>query len=318
MNEFDAIARFFRWPTPTAALGPGDDCALWQVPAGQQLAISSDMLVSGRHFFADTDPEGLGHKALAVNLSDLAAMGAEPVAFTLALALPQIDVAWLEAFARGMRQLADAHACALIGGDTTAGPLTISITVLGHVPQGQALRRDGACVGDDIYVSGHLGDARLALQQALGQSPVGLNTEQTQAVFTRLERPTPRVGLGLGLRGLASAAMDLSDGLAGDLPHILHASGCGADIHLAQLPLSPTLRTLPTTDAQTLAANGGDDYELLFTAAPTQREAINTLSQQMNLPLTRIGCVTAQAGLRMLDEQSRDQSTALRGFDHFA
>ena len=318
MNEFDAIARFFHWPTPTAALGPGDDCALWQVPAGQQLAISSDMLVSGRHFFTDTDPEGLGHKALAVNLSDLAAMGAEPVAFTLALALPQIDVAWLEAFARGMRQLADANACALIGGDTTAGPLTISITVLGHVPQGQALRRDGACVGDDIYVSGHLGDARLALQQALGQSPVGLSGGQTQAVFTRLERPTPRVGLGLGLRGLASAAMDLSDGLAGDLPHILRASGCGADIHLAQLPLSPTLRTLPPKDAQTLAASGGDDYELLFTAAPTQREAINTLNQQLNLPLTRIGCVTAQAGLRMLDEQGRDQSTALRGFDHFA
>ena len=323
MNEFDAIARYFRWPTPSAALGAGDDCALWAVPEGQQLAISSDMLVSGRHFFADTDPYGLGHKALAVNLSDLAAMGARPVAFTLALALPQLDADWLSAFAQGMRDLAQAHGCELIGGDTTAGPLTISITVLGHVPVGAALRRDGARAGDDLYISGHIGDARLALQQRLSEgladaSPWVLSAADRAHLSQRLERPQARVALGLALRGVASAAMDLSDGLAGDLAHLLHASGCGATVRLADLPLSPVLRALPPHTAQTLAACGGDDYELLFCAPPSARAAIDDISQRLGLALTRVGCMDKQAGMRLLDTQGLDLAPSLRGFDHFA
>lgn len=317
MNEFDAIRRFFDWPAPTADLGVGDDAALWQVPSGHQLAVSSDMLVSGRHFFEDVDPEALGHKALAVNLSDMAAMGAQPVAFTLALALPQLDAHWLGGLARGMRALAEAHGCALIGGDTTAGPLNLSLTVLGHVPSGQALRRDGAAVGDDIYVSGCLGDARWALQQRQAQAwQVGAADQS--ALMARLERPQPRVALGLALRGVASAAMDLSDGLAGDLPHLLTASGCGARVALNALPLSPQLRTLPPKQAQDLAASGGDDYELLFCAPSTARSALAELAQTLALPLTRIGQTEAQGGLRLLDESGHDHAARLRGFDHFA
>lgn len=318
MTEFDAIQRFFRWPTPAASLGPGDDCALWEVPAGQQLAISSDMLVSGRHFFADTDPEGLGHKALAVNLSDLAAMGARPQAFTLALALPELNTDWLAAFSRGMRRLAEAHHCALIGGDTTAGPLNISITVLGHVPQGQALRRDGAQVGDDIYVSGSIGDARLALQHAL-QPPLSPWSDADQAYLRqRLERPSPRVDLGLALRGVATAAMDLSDGLAGDLPHLLKASACGAQVDLEALPLSTVLRQLPAPEAWTLAASGGDDYELLFTAPAHQRAAVAALGRQLDVPLTRIGHITSTPGLHWQSASGLQATSPLQGFDHFA
>lgn len=317
MNEFDAIRRFFDWPAPTADLGVGDDAALWRVPAGHQLAVSSDMLVAGRHFFDDVDPEALGHKALAVNLSDMAAMGAQPVAFTLALALPQLEAPWLAALARGMRRLADTHGCALIGGDTTAGPLNLSITVLGHVPNGQALRRDGAAVGDDIYVSGCLGDARWALQQHQARDwQVG--AADRSALMARLERPQPRVALGLALRGLASAAMDLSDGLAGDLAHLLTASGCGATVALNALPLSPQLRALPVEQAQALAASGGDDYELLFCAPSAARSALAELAQRLALPLTRVGQTEAHTGLRLLDVSGQDQAARLRGFDHFA
>jgi thiamine-monophosphate kinase len=318
MTEFDAIARYFRWPTPKATLGPGDDAALLSVPTGQTLAVSSDMLVQGRHFFANVDPYALGHKALAVNLSDLAAMGAQPVAFTLALALPELQPTWLAPLAQGMQALAQAHGCELIGGDTTAGPLTINITVFGHVPARQALRRDRAQIGDDIYVSGHLGDARLALLHRLGRWPEPLDQAAQTEVSARMDRPNPRVALGLALRGVAHAAMDLSDGLAGDIQHILRSSGVGARIHLDHLPLSSVLQDMPPAAAQELAANGGDDYELLFTATPDVRDVVAQIGIQVGLPITRIGAIEAAMGLRLLDAEGRDQSAQFHGFDHFA
>ena len=235
MGEFDLIARYFTHPARpdgAVALGVGDDCALLAPKPGMQLAISSDMLVEGRHFFPDVDPEALGHKALAVNLSDLAACGARPLAFTLALSLPRADEPWLAGFARGLMALANAHGCELVGGDTTQGPLKICITVFGEVPSGQALLRSGARPGDDIYVSGTLGDARLALEALRGRTT--LPADVLERARQRLERPTPRVALGQALRGVASSAMDLSDGLLGDLLHILKASGAGAciDTHI--------------------------------------------------------------------------------------
>ena len=228
MSEFDLIARYFTRPAARAVLGVGDDCALLLPSPGMQLAISSDMLVEGRHFFADVDPFSLGHKALAVNLSDLAACGARPLAFTLALALPRVDEAWLKPFSRGLLALADAHGCELVGGDTTQGPLNICITVFGEVPRGQALLRSGARAGDDLYVSGTLGDARLALEVLRGR--VAASAPVLAAARLRLEQPTPRVALGLALRGLATAAIDVSDGVLGDLGHILKLSGVGATV----------------------------------------------------------------------------------------
>ncbi|MBK5207006.1 MAG: thiamine-phosphate kinase, partial [Polaromonas sp.] len=215
MGEFELIARYFTRPAARAALGVGDDCALLQPKPGTQLAISSDMLVEDRHFFPDVDPFTLGHKALAVNLSDLAACGAKPLAFTLALALPRADDAWLAPFSRGLWALADAHGCELIGGDTTQGPLNICITVFGEVPKGQALLRSGAQAGDEVYVSGTLGDARLALEALRGR--VALPAEVLAQARRRLEQPTPRVALGQALRGVATATIDVSDGLLGDL-----------------------------------------------------------------------------------------------------
>src|SRR5437868_2059526 len=228
MGEFDLIARYFTRPARRSPLGVGDDCALLQPAPGMQLAVSTDLLVEGRHFLSTVDPRALGHKALAVNLSDLAACGAQPLAFTLSLALPRVDEAWLAGFSEGMFALADAHDCELVGGDTTAGPLAINITVFGEVPAGAALLRSGAQAGDDLWVSGTLGDARLALEAFRGT--VSLPQEVFDAARLRLERPQPRVALGLALRGLATAAIDVSDGLLGDLGHVLQRSGVGADV----------------------------------------------------------------------------------------
>ena len=227
-GEFELIRRFFERPAAAgrARLGIGDDCALLDVPGGESLAVSTDMLVEGRHFFPDVDPEALGHKALAVNLSDLAAMGARPLGFTLALALPAADEAWLEAFSRGLFALADAQGCELVGGDTTRGPLALCVTVHGTVPPALALRRDGARAGDDLWVSGALGAAALAVERRLRGEPV------PAGALARLDRPEPRVALGLGLRGLARAAIDLSDGLAGDLGHVLARSSAAAGVPL--------------------------------------------------------------------------------------
>lgn len=323
MGEFDLIARYFTRPVRRAALGVGDDCALLAPAPGMQLAISSDMLVEGRHFFADVDPEALGHKALAVNLSDLAACGAQPLAFTLALSLPRVDEAWLAGFSRGLLALADAHGCELVGGDTTQGPLNICITVFGEVPTGQALLRSGARPGDDLYVSGTLGDARLALEALLGHAP--LPAEVLARARQRLERPTPRIALGQALRGIASSAMDLSDGLLGDLSHILKASGVGAriDTHItsnliaekAYLSRGEGHFGLEFIRQCTLA--GGDDYELAFTAPPARRDAVAAASQASGTPVTRIGTVLAEPGLQLVDAQGQAVEHRYASFDHF-
>lgn len=324
MGEFDLIARYFTRPVRHAALGVGDDCALLAPRPGMQLAISSDMLVEGRHFFADVDPEALGHKALAVNLSDLAACGAKPLAFTLALALPRVDEAWLAGFSKGLLALADAHGCELVGGDTTQGPLNICITVFGEVPASQALLRSGARAGDDIYVSGTLGDARLALEALLGH--IHLPDELLAQARQRLERPTPRVALGLALRGIASSAMDVSDGLLGDFGHILKASGVGASIRTDEtikliaagaFPSSARGQFDPNILQQCTLA-GGDDYELLFTAPPQHRAAVAEAAAQSRTPVTRIGQVEAAPGLRLLDAQGMPVENRFASFDHFA
>lgn len=324
MGEFDLIARYFTRPVRRAALGVGDDCALLAPRPGMQLAISSDMLVEGRHFFADVDPEALGHKALAVNLSDLAACGARPLAFTLALALPRADEAWLAGFSKGLLALADAHGCELVGGDTTQGPLNICITVFGEVPAGQALLRSGARAGDDIYVSGTLGDARLALEALLGH--IHLPDELLAQARQRLERPTPRVALGLALRGIASSAMDVSDGLLGDFGHILKASGVGACIRTDETIKLIAAGAYPSSargqfDAKILqqcTLAGGDDYELLFTAPPQHRAAVAEAAAQSRTPVTRIGQVEAAPGLRLVDAQGMPVENRFASFDHFA
>ena len=327
MGEFDLIARYFTRPVRpggTAALGVGDDCALLAPRPGMQLAISSDMLVEGRHFFADVDPEALGHKALAVNLSDLAACGARPLAFTLALALPRVDEAWLAGFSKGLLALADAHGCELVGGDTTQGPLNICITVFGEVPAGQALLRSGARAGDDIYVSGTLGDARLALEALLGH--IHLPDELLAQARQRLERPTPRVALGLALRGIASSAMDVSDGLLGDFGHILKASGVGACIRTDETIKLIAASAFPSSARgqfdqkllQQCTLAGGDDYELLFTAPPQHRAAVAEAAAQSETPVTRIGQVEAAPGLRLLDAQGMPVENRFASFDHFA
>ena len=327
MGEFDLIERFFKRPARRADLGVGDDCALLPPAPGQQLAISSDMLVEGRHFLSTVDPARLGHKALAVNLSDLAACGAEPVAFTLALALPRADAVWLAGFSRGLLALADQHGCELIGGDTTQGPLNICITVFGHVPKpgsgSLALLRSGAQVGDDLYVSGTVGDARLALEVFRGT--LSLPQAAFDAARARMEQPTPRVALGLALRGLATSAADISDGLIGDLGHILKASRVGASIATAAaLPLlaqRPALAALPPERADDLALEcvlaGGDDYELVFTAPPQHRAAVQTAAAQAQTPVTRIGQIEAEPGVRLVDAQGELLNRRFAGFDHF-
>jgi len=326
MGEFDLIAQFFQRPAGQAVLGIGDDCALLQPAPGRQLAVSSDMLVAGRHFLPEVDPLTLGHKALAVNLSDLAACGARPVAFTLALALPEASAQWLEPFARGLFALADAHQCELIGGDTTRGPLNICITVLGDVPvvQGRsaALLRSGAKAGDDLYVSGTLGDARLALHCLHGQEI--LPSAQLAAARVRLETPTPRVALGLALRGVASAAIDISDGLLGDLRHILRASGVGARLDTARA-LSLLGHGRNTADAALPQATrlacvlaGGDDYELAFTAPASARTAVEAAASRSDTAITRIGRIEAEPGLRLVDGQGQALPDSYASFDHFA
>ncbi len=331
MGEFDLIARYFERPARHAVLGVGDDCALLQPRPGTQMAISTDMLVSGRHFFADTDPFRLGHKSLAVNLSDLAACGATPLAFTLALSLPEVNEPWLAAFAEGLFALAGAHGCELIGGDTTAGPLNICITVFGEVPvlagRSQALLRSGAKPGNDIYVSGTLGDARLALDALLGK--VTLPDEILTVARQRLEMPTPRVALGLALRGIASAAIDVSDGLLGDLGHVLEKSAVGATVEAdkaIELISAHAYCTraegqfglkLSTDQWRALALAGGDDYELLFTAPPSLREAVAQAAQSSQTPVTRIGQINAAPGLRLVDNQSQPLANTYASFDHF-
>jgi thiamine-monophosphate kinase len=303
MGEFDLIEHYFRRPIGggprRADVGNGDDCALLTPREGMQLAVSTDTLVEGRHFLSTVDPAALGHKCLAVNLSDLAACGAEPVAFTLALTLPRVDERWLAAFAQGLFDLADEHACELIGGDTTAGPLAIGITVIGEVPKGQALLRGGARDGDDLWVSGTPGAARLALEAFRGTLHPSLEREAFERARLAMERPTPRVALGQGLRGVATAAIDVSDGLLGDLAHILRASGVGVSILLDALPVDPCLQERSRVAQLDCILAGGDDYELLFTASPGQRQKVRLIGESLGLPLSRIGRIEAEAGLRL-------------------
>lgn len=318
MGEFELIARFFDRPARRNPLGVGDDCALLQPRPGMQLAVSTDLLVEGRHFLSTVDPARLGHKALAVNLSDLAACGAEPLAFTLALSLPQVDESWLAAFAGGLFALADAQGCELVGGDTTRGPLAIGVTVFGEVPAGQALLRSGARPGDALWVSGTLGDARLALEAFRGT--VSLPQAVFEAARLRLERPEPRVALGVALRGIASAAIDVSDGLLGDLGHVLRRSGVGATVEAAAaaglLAAAPGLGA-SQQQVQDLVFAGGDDYELLFAAPAEQQAAVEAAAASAGVRVTRIGRVEAQPGLRVLGADGRPLARDFAGFDHF-
>jgi thiamine-monophosphate kinase len=319
MGEFELIARHFkraaRPGSRRVALGVGDDCALFAPDEGMQLAVTTDMLVEGRHFLSTVPPARLGHKALAVNLSDLAACGAEPLAFTLALALPRADESFLAPFAAGLFALADAQGIELVGGDTTAGPLNICITAFGQVPRGQALLRSGARAGDDVWVSGRLGDARLALEVFRGE--VTLDAAEFEPVREAMECPQPRVTLGRALRGVATSAIDLSDGLVGDLGHVLAASHVGAVIDADALPRSPVLARQCLALQRQCVLAGGDDYELLFTAPTSLRAAIEAAARLAGVPVTRFGQIEAAAGLRVVDAAGRTLEMGWRGFDHF-
>ncbi len=315
-SEFSLIARHFTRPAPNAVLGVGDDAALLAISPGTQLAVSTDMLVSGTHFLPDTDPHKLGWKSLAVNLSDLAAMGARPRWATLAIALPAVDDAWLAAFADGLFKCADTFDVELVGGDTTRGSLCLSITILGEVPQGMALRRDSAHIGDDIWVSNTLGAAAMGLAQL--QQRVQLAEADATDCRRALETPQPRIALGLALRGIAHAAIDISDGLLADLGHILQCSKLGAEIRLDALPAHPAL--LPLLDqpwALDCLLAGGDDYELCFTADPARQEDLLAISQHLKLNLNRIGRITDR-DLILLNADDQPISLKKHGYDHFA
>jgi thiamine-monophosphate kinase len=311
MGEFDLIRRYFQRPAAAGVdVGVGDDCAVLVPTPGARWLVSSDMLVEGRHFLSTVDPVRLGHKALAVNLSDLAACGATPRGFTLALALPRVDEAWLDGFARGLWALADASGIPLIGGDTTQGPLNLCITVFGEAPPGQALLRSGARVGDEIWVSGRLGDARLALEVFRGR--VALDGAGFEIARAAMEYPTPRLALGQALRGIATAAVDVSDGLLGDLGHILAASGVGAQLDVDALPRSMVLASQPLSLQHECLLAGGDDYERVFTAPP------GAVLPDVGVPLTRIGVIEAEPGLRVVDAHGVGVEHGLRSFDHFS
>ena len=322
-GEFDLIARYFSRPARRAVLGVGDDAALIAPRAGYELVISTDMLVEGTHFLPGTDAERLGHKTLAVNLSDLAAMGAQPLYATLALSLPKVDEAWLAVLARGFFALADGHGVELIGGDTTRGPLNLCVTVIGEVPAGAAIRRAGALAGDDIWVSGTLGDAALGLAHLQGR--VTLPDGAAGFAIERLEAPAPRVALGLLLRGVASAMLDLSDGLAGDVAHIARASGLAARIDATALPMSvhsaAVLQALDPEERLRFVAGGGDDYELCFTASPANSGAVRAAGASAGVPVTKVGSMTspgsAPGAVLIVDSAGNPCAPTVSGYDHF-
>lgn len=315
LGEFELIDRYFKRPARRAALGIGDDCALLAVSPGMQLATSSDMLVEGRHFLSTVAPERLGHKALAVNLSDLAACGARPIAFTLALAMPRAEPEFLAGFSRGLFALADAHGCELVGGDTTQGPLNVCITVFGELPAGEALLRSGARPGDDVYVSGRVGDARLALEAFRGT--LVLSGDAFTAARDAMERPQPRVALGIALRGVARSAIDVSDGLLGDLSHILRQSNVGATVDVDAVPRSAVLAEQPLATQRLCTLAGGDDYELVFTAAPGDAGRVREAGQRTGVALTRIGGIEAARGMRLVDAKGTAVDNDFGSFDHF-
>jgi thiamine-monophosphate kinase len=315
LGEFDLIQRWFQRPAKRAALGVGDDCALLQPAPGMQLAVSTDMLVEGRHFLSTVAPDRLGHKALAVNLSDLAACGASPLAFTLALSMPRVDEVFLDGFARGLFALANEHGIEVVGGDTTAGPLNICIAVFGEVPVGQALLRSGARVDDELWVSGTLGDARLALEVFRGT--VSLDADSFEAVRARMELPAPRVTLGIALRGVATSAIDISDGLLGDLRHVLRRSGVGATLDADALPMSAVLAAQPLALRRECLLAGGDDYELLFTAPAAREAEVRAAAAGAGCAATRIGRIDATPGARIVDRAGQAVANTFASFDHF-
>ena len=319
MSEFDLIRKHFTRATHHTHLGIGDDAALITPSANVELAISADMLVSGTHFFADADPYQLGWKSLAVNLSDMAAMGANPKWVTLAIALPDVNQLWLTEFSRGFFACADMFKVDLIGGDTTRGPLTISVQIMGEAPTGMAIKRSGAEVGEEIWVSGQLGDAALALAHMQGH--LTLAADAFTHCAEKLHRPQPRVALGLALRGIANSAIDISDGLLADLGHILNQSNLGASIYLANIPHSEYLNIQSTAalyeQKLSMLLAGGDDYELCFTAPAEKHAEIIHLSESIKLPLSCIGRITGDAKLIVhgFDDEILDVKEA--GFDHF-
>lgn len=322
-SEFNLIQQYFTRPSPQADLGVGDDAALVRVSEGNQLVISTDMSVAGTHFLHDCAPYNIGWKALAVNVSDMAAMGAQPKWATLAISLPEVNQDWLAEFSRGFFACANSFNIDLIGGDTTRGPLNISVTILGEAPAGKALKRSGAQVGDDIWVSGQLGSAALGLAHLQGK--VQLTNKLVNELDTclkALNTPSPRTALGLALRGVATSCIDVSDGLLADLGHILQASNLGAAIDLEKIPCIELLKNnLDHPQFQELLIVGGDDYELCFTAPQTKREEINALSKQLNLQIsligkTRIASISNTSGLQV--DYKNNQITLLKqGFDHF-
>jgi thiamine-monophosphate kinase len=316
-SEFELIARYFTRPARTAALGVGDDCALLKPPTGLVLALTTDTLAEGTHFLPGTDPRRLGHKSLAVNLSDLAAMGADPRWFLLAIALPEADESWIEAFAAGMFALAEAQGVELVGGDTTRGPRTITITAIGTLPAGYALRRDAAAAGDDVWLSGATGEAALGLAHLKGR--VALAPDAAAACIARLEAPEPRVALGKRLRGVAAAAIDVSDGLLADLGHVAAQSKLAAEIEYEAVPRAVSLTACPDRAlADECLLAGGDDYELVFTASPDKRAEVEAAGQAAGVPVTRIGRMAAGApGVRLLDRAGQPLPLGRLGFEHF-
>jgi len=319
MDEFELIRRYFAEltpPRPDVALGIGDDAALLTAPRGQEVVVTTDTLIAGRHFPDDTDPQAVGWKALAVNLSDLAAMGAEPRWFTLALTLRMVDPEWLASFAAGLGAMAREVGVALVGGDTTQGALSITITAMGTVPAGKAIRRSGAKAGDAICVTGALGDAALGLRLlGEGGGKGEARSADLEHLRARLHRPVPRVAAGAALRDLARAAIDLSDGLAGDLSHILEASGVGAEIRAGKLPMSPAFKNLSEPeDRLELQVSGGDDYELCVCLPP---ENVARLRKRLDVPLTEIGRVVKSKGLTVLDAKGRKLAIEPFGYRHF-
>jgi thiamine-monophosphate kinase len=316
LSEFDLITRYFNRPTRHTVLGVGDDAALLAPTPGHELAASTDTMVEGVHFFPEVEPDSLGHKALAVNLSDMAAMGATPKWAMLALTVPKADEAWFEGFARGFFALAAEHDVDLIGGDTARGPRNICVQIMGEVPHGRALRRDGARVGDDVWVSGQVGAAAAAVAHLKGD--LSLRGSVLAHCLVRLHRPAPRVALGRMLIGVANSAIDISDGLLGDLGHICERSGVGAAIEFAAIPCSAELMPLRGHALVTRAIlTGGDDYELCFTAVAGRRSEIEALSARVGLALTRIGRIVADTGIVVADEAGKAMSARDGGFDHF-
>ena len=314
MNEFELIARYFTKPAKGAILGVGDDCALFS--SKKTIAASTDMLVEGVHFFPGEDPFLLGKKSLSVNLSDMAAMGAEPRWALLALSLPAAEESWLEGFSKGFMMQAENYAVDLIGGDTTRGPLVICVQIMGKIDAGLALRRDAARIGDEIWVSGNLGDAALGLYHLQGE--IRLDGADLESCLKALRDPVPRVELGLALSGISRCAIDISDGFCADLSHILERSEVSAIVDYSSLPVSKTMEKYVNEPVGEKAIlSGGDDYELCFTASEEKYSEIIELGNQLGIRLSRVGRITEGSGLHVLDEKGREKGTGEKGYAHF-